>query len=92
MRPSRSPLPTIKFASTWRLAYRVSVLVPLAVVDDGIGFNIADINGKGIENSGFGLASIRERIGELGGRLDFSSSPGQGTTVSVVIPAERNPV
>ena len=66
--------------------------IRIDVVDDGIGFNIADINGKGIENSGFGLASIRERIGELGGRLDFSSSPGQGTTVSVVIPAERNPV
>ena len=66
--------------------------IRIDVVDDGTGFNIADITGKGIENSGFGLASIRERIGELGGRLDFSSSPGQGTTVSVVIPAERNPV
>jgi signal transduction histidine kinase len=62
--------------------------IHIDVVDDGIGFNITDIAGKGAENCGFGLASIRERIGELGGRLDFSSSPEHGTTVSVVIPAE----
>ena len=62
--------------------------IRIDVVDDGIGFNAADMAGKGAENSGFGLASIRERIDELGGRLDFFSPPGHGTSVSVVVPAE----
>jgi len=66
--------------------------IRICVQDDGIGFNTTDLSEKGDENSGFGLASIRERIGELGGRLDFASLPGQGTSVSVTIPAERNPV
>jgi signal transduction histidine kinase len=66
--------------------------IGIDVVDDGTGFDISDMPGRWAENNGFGLASIRERIGELGGRLDLSSAPGHGTRVSVVIPAEENPI
>jgi signal transduction histidine kinase len=34
-----------------------------------------------------GLSSMRERVGELGGDLVVESVPGQGTTVSAVVPA-----
>ncbi len=60
----------------------------VSVSDDGIGFDPEKVNGHG-----FGLVSMRERAGRLGGTLDIESSPGQGTCVQVVVadsgPAER---
>jgi signal transduction histidine kinase len=57
------------------------------VVDDGIGFNIAAIGDMQAEKNGFGLISIRERLGQVGGRLDLTSHPGQGTHAAVVVHA-----
>jgi signal transduction histidine kinase len=53
----------------------------MEVVDDGSGFDrSAVVVGR------LGLASMRERAERLGGELTLSSSPGQGTTVRVVVP------
>jgi PAS domain S-box-containing protein len=38
--------------------------------------------------SGFGLLSIRERMLSLGGRFELDSSPGNGTTATLVLPLE----
>ncbi len=53
----------------------------LTVEDDGIGF---DPKVEAI--SGMGMRGIRERTEILGGRVDFSSVPGSGSTVTVWIP------
>jgi PAS domain S-box-containing protein len=53
----------------------------LSVQDDGIGF---DPTADSI--SGVGLRGIRERAEIFGGRADFSSTPGAGSTVTVRIP------
>ncbi|HET9656224.1 MAG TPA: sensor histidine kinase [Kineosporiaceae bacterium] len=50
------------------------------VGDDGVGF------GPQAAGSGFGLAGIRGRVSEVGGRLDVDSSPGGGTRVTVRLP------
>jgi signal transduction histidine kinase len=50
------------------------------VADDGAGFAAGD--GRG----GAGLASMRDRVGALGGRLTIASTPGHGTSVSGTIP------
>ncbi len=56
------------------------------VEDDGIGFDV-ETPGRSPSNSGgFGLFSIRERIHHLGGRLDVTSSPGQGTRIQISVP------
>jgi signal transduction histidine kinase len=34
-----------------------------------------------------GLAGLRERAGELGGSLEVESSAGEGTTLTVTVPA-----
>ena len=66
--------------------------IRLAVRDDGAGFNGGEFDdraGKGVEEGeegGFGLFSIRERLEDLGGRLELESSPGQGTRVTLVAP------
>jgi signal transduction histidine kinase len=41
-------------------------------------------------NSGVGLAGMRERIRELGGRLDIQST-GNGTLISVAMPLKESP-
>lgn len=58
----------------------------IAYRDDGIGFDLCTIR------IGHGLASIRERIDQLGGDIVIESAPDRGTSIvlSVPIPAEFN--
>jgi signal transduction histidine kinase len=60
-------------------------LVRVRICDDGVGFEMASIS------AGFGLAGIRERVDLLGGRLEVTATPGQGTQVAVTLPAARAP-
>jgi signal transduction histidine kinase len=56
--------------------------VTVVIHDDGIGFDPA------LGRPGhLGLASMRERVTRLGGRLDVASAPGSGTTVTATVPA-----
>jgi signal transduction histidine kinase len=56
--------------------------VNVVIHDDGIGFDPA------LGRPGhLGLASMRERVTRLGGRLDVASAPGSGTTVTAIVPA-----
>jgi len=41
------------------------------------------------EGSGLGLAIVEKSIGELGGQITIESCPGQGTTVTIVLPQEK---
>jgi signal transduction histidine kinase len=49
------------------------------VVDDGIGIT-------GEQRAGVGIASMRERAAELGGRFSIGSAPGGGTRVLATLP------
>jgi signal transduction histidine kinase len=55
------------------------------VRDDGKGFEA----GTAAKQKSFGLVGIRERAAVLGGRVEITSSPGQGTVVSVRLPVRR---
>jgi two-component system sensor histidine kinase DegS len=57
--------------------------VAIEVRDSGIGFELSATGG------GFGLIGMRERAELVGGKLAVVSAPGEGTTVSVVVPAKR---
>ncbi len=35
------------------------------------------------------MTAMRERVGSLGGTASIDSTPGQGTTVSVVVPIKQ---
>ena len=50
------------------------------VEDDGIGFDAEETP------EGFGLVSIRDRIGAIGGEVEISSRRGHGATVRAVVP------
>ncbi|MBI4340339.1 MAG: HAMP domain-containing protein [Chloroflexi bacterium] len=63
-------------------------MATLTVRDDGIGFNggpVTEHTGSAW-GRGLGLAGMQERIGLLGGRMNISSVPGQGTTVTAHVP------
>ena len=67
---------------TVTLSY-ISDVVALDVRDDGSGFAPDTATG------GFGLRGLRERAEQFGGTLDIDTASGEGTTVSVTIPAFR---
>jgi signal transduction histidine kinase len=52
----------------------------LEVRDDGCGFNPAGAH------DGIGLQNMRDRLGAVGGRVEISSHPGQGTLVAAAAP------
>lgn len=61
-------------------------VVTLDVRDDGVGF-VPSI-GKGVvSRSGFGLTAMRQRVDRVAGRLEVESEPGEGTAISVSVPA-----
>lgn len=53
----------------------------LSVKDDGVGFEVSSV----VEGVGM-TRSIRGRIERVGGRVDFASTPGDGTEVRMVVP------
>ena len=57
----------------------------LAIEDDGSGF---ESRGRATRRrkGGFGLVGMQERARLLGGRLDVSSTPSEGTRVVVTVP------
>ena len=42
------------------------------------------------ENGHFGLFSVRERMQAMGGSLDVKSRPGEGTTITMVLPLVKS--
>jgi two-component system CheB/CheR fusion protein len=74
-------------------ASRVDVLlerrgsfVVLVVEDDGLGFDAATPR---VQQTGLGLAGMRERAGLIGADLQIESTPGKGTSVYVRYPVQR---
>jgi signal transduction histidine kinase len=75
-----------KHASATRVAIRVRFdagRLRLDIEDDGAGFAV---EGVPAVNGHLGLMSMSERARNLGGRLDISSQPGQGTAIALDVP------
>lgn len=51
------------------------------IVDDGHGFDVADI--LSAEQRGLGLLGMQERIELLGGQFNLESTPGRGTRIEI---------
>ncbi len=66
--------------------------VALDVRDDGAGFDPVREFGKtrrDRDSGGFGLKGMRERVEGVGGILSVESAPGEGSTLTVELPAVR---
>lgn len=64
--------------------------IKITVEDDGNGFDTSDVASHWSRAEGFGLFSIRERLGHLGGRLEVESKPGHGTWATLAAPLKRD--
>ncbi|HSD28564.1 MAG TPA: ATP-binding protein, partial [Vicinamibacteria bacterium] len=74
---------TVKHACVDRARLRVrhrDGSVEIEVSDEGAGFAPTPADGMSL-GGGFGLFSVRERIGLLGGQMEIDSAPGRGTRV-----------
>lgn len=54
----------------------------LIIEDNGVGFNIKDINNF----DGIGLKNIKSRVEYLKGTIDFDSAVNRGTVISIYVP------
>ena len=64
----------------WRDDERVHGLLR----DDGVGFAVEHVLGQ-TGHRGLGLLGIQERLEALGGTLQITSAPGQGTTLQITL-------
>ncbi len=62
----------------------------ISVEDSGVGMDPAGRLSVKPGTEGFGLFSIRERLGFMGGRVEISSKRGHGTCVTLFAPAEKS--
>lgn len=58
----------------------------LEVADDGTGFAEAERPDELVKSGHFGLMGMAERAQRVGGRLKVTSAPGEGTSVTAVMP------
>jgi signal transduction histidine kinase len=58
----------------------------LSVADNGRGFQLEPLDVQPSPVRGRGLPNLRERVRQLGGRLEIESEPGRGTIVRAVVP------
>ncbi|HEV7678871.1 MAG TPA: PAS domain S-box protein [Candidatus Dormibacteraeota bacterium] len=71
-------------ATTCRVSLRwESAGAVLEIDDDGRGFDQGTVPGHG-----YGLDNLRERAKAIGGSLDITTQPGQGTTIRLGFPAD----
>ena len=56
----------------------------LIVEDDGIGFDISK------QHKGIGLQNIQSRTNYINGKLEIESTPGKGSTFTILLPIQNN--
>jgi signal transduction histidine kinase len=80
----------LKHAGATRVALvleRRNGLVRVVLEDDGAGFEVDQVLASPEKAHRLGVRGMRERLALLGGELEMESSPGNGTTLYVRVPA-----
>jgi len=71
----------------WVRAGQKGDMLAVDVEDDGEGFNLGSVLQAYDQRESFGLVNMRERAELIGGQLTIVSAVGQGTTVTLRVPA-----
>ncbi|MCU0758528.1 MAG: MASE1 domain-containing protein [Steroidobacteraceae bacterium] len=82
----------VKHGQTVWLGVRTRVedgQIVVEVEDRGAGFEPGTLEALPAQRGGFGLFSVRERVGMLHGSMRIRSSPGSGTLVTLTLPMQR---
>ena len=70
--------------------WREENLFVIQVKDDGVGFDVQDVNRDYSSRGSLGMVNMRERAERIDGSLRLESAPGQGTTVTLVVPLNKH--
>jgi two-component system sensor histidine kinase DegS len=62
-------------------------MIAITVEDDGSGFDVDEVMASANERKTLGITTMKQRIEMLGGTIQFDSSLGRGTKVTMSIPA-----
>ncbi len=65
---------------------READLLLMEIEDDGLGFDLAEVEADYRSRGSLGMINLRERAELISGILKIESAPGQGTRVRVIIP------
>jgi two-component system sensor histidine kinase UhpB len=65
---------------------RADTSLRLIVRDDGKGFDVAAAKARAEQGASLGLLGLKERAALAGGSARVISSPGEGTTVEILLP------
>ncbi len=82
-------LNVVKHADASGVSLRLRWLVEgleATLLDDGKGFDVPGAAALPDATRSFGLFSIQERFDDLGGSVSIRSTPGEGTSVTLVLP------
>lgn len=60
------------------------------VQDNGVGFDIQDVNQDYSSRGSLGMVNMRERAERIDGSLKLDSHPGRGTSVTLVVPLNKH--
>ena len=84
-------LNVVKYAGVRTAVIRLRALggefLELSVRDAGAGFEAGELLDRRDDATGLGLFGLAERLEDVGGSVEVTSGPGQGTCVAVVVPA-----
>ncbi|RJQ86137.1 MAG: response regulator [Desulfobacteraceae bacterium] len=84
----------VKHAQVFRAQVSLRLVeggLQIIVSDKGQGFDACRLAPEGEIGGGFGLFSIRERIGLIGGFLQIDSAIGQGSRFTLTVPHAQSP-
>jgi PAS domain S-box-containing protein len=64
--------------------------IEIVIEDNGVGFDTSRLDRtRRMKTPGFGLFSIRERLGQMGGKIEINSKKGKGTKITLTAPLEQ---
>jgi PAS domain S-box-containing protein len=82
---------TIKHAKANVLKINIVIVeetLEIIVSDDGIGFTPDASSKASVEEGGFGLFTVKERVQNLNGRITINSEIKKGTTIKISVPLD----
>jgi signal transduction histidine kinase len=65
-------------------------LFVVRIQDDGEGFDIQSVNANYSARGSLGMVNMRERAERIDGSLKVESTPGNGTTITLVVPLDKH--
>ena len=59
------------------------------VQDDGVGFDLDEVMGSYENRGSLGMINLRERAEMIDGSIQIDSEPGRGTSITLVVPLDK---